>query len=136
MMHDLDDQNMQDVDAAKPKPARVKKPKAAVASAAKSPASGADRKLRGIVDAVNRSQAMIEFTLDGVILDANANFLTTVGYTLEEIRGKHHSMFVDPVYRSGPEYRLFWDKLGRGEYDAGHYKRIGKGGKEIWLEAS
>jgi methyl-accepting chemotaxis protein len=136
MMHDLDDQNMQDVDAAKPKPPRAKKPKSAAASPAKSPASGADRKLRGIVDAVNRSQAMIEFTLDGVILDANANFLTTVGYTLEEIKGKHHSMFVDPVYRSGSEYRLFWDKLRRGEYDAGHYKRIGKGGKEIWLEAS
>jgi methyl-accepting chemotaxis protein len=136
MMHDLDGQNMQDVDAAKPKPQRVKKPKSAVASPAKPPASSVDRKLRGIVDAINRSQASIEFALDGVILDANANFLAAVGYTLEEIRGKHHSMFVDPVYRSSPEYRLFWDKLGRGEYDAGQYKRIGKGGKEIWLEAS
>jgi methyl-accepting chemotaxis protein len=136
MMHDLADQNTQDVDAAKPKPQRVKKPKSAVASPAKPAASSADRKLRGVVDAINRSQASIEFTLDGVILDANANFLATVGYTLEEIKGKHHSMFVDPVYRSSPEYRLFWDKLGRGEYDAGQYKRIGKGGKEIWIEAS
>jgi methyl-accepting chemotaxis protein len=136
MMHDLDDQNTQDVDAAKPKPQRVKKPKSAAASAAKPAASSVDRKLRGIVDAINRSQASIEFALDGVILDANENFLATVGYTLEEIKGKHHSMFVDPVYRSSPEYRLFWDKLGRGEYDAGQYKRIGKGGKEIWIEAS
>jgi methyl-accepting chemotaxis protein len=136
MMHDLDDQNMPDADAAKPKSPRVKKPKSAAASPAKQPTSSADRKLRGIVDAINRSQASIEFTLDGLILDANANFLTTVGYALEEIRGKHHSMFVDPVYRSSAEYRLFWDKLGRGEYDAGQYQRIGKGGKEIWLEAS
>ena len=136
MMHDLDDQNMQDADAAKPKTQRVRKPKSAVAGPAKPPASGADRKLRGIVDAINRSQAMIEFALDGVILDANANFLATLGYTLEEIKGQHHSMFVDPAYRGSPEYRLFWEKLGRGEYDAGQYKRIGKGGKEIWIQAS
>jgi methyl-accepting chemotaxis protein len=136
MMHDLDDQNMQDTDAAKPKTQRVRKPKSAVAGPAKPLASGADRKLRGIVDAINRSQAMIEFALDGVILDANANFLATLGYTLEEIKGQHHSMFVDPAYRSSPEYRLFWEKLGRGEYDAGQYKRLGKGGKEIWIQAS
>jgi methyl-accepting chemotaxis protein len=99
-------------------------------------ASAVDSKLRGIVAAINRSQAMVEFALDGTVLDANALFLATLGYSLEEIKGKHHSMFVDPADRSSPEYRLFWDKLGRGEYDAGQYKRIAKGGKEIWIQAS
>jgi len=86
--------------------------------------------------AINRSQAMIEFALDGTILGANENFLGTVGYTLAEIKGQHHSMFVDPAYRASAEYRMFWEKLGRGEYDAGQYKRIGKGGKEVWIQAS
>ncbi|HSW14124.1 MAG TPA: PAS domain-containing protein, partial [Solimonas sp.] len=92
--------------------------------------------LRGQIAAIGKSQAVIEFSLDGRILNANGNFLATVGYSLDEIRGQHHSMFVDPVYRQSIEYRLFWDKLGRGEYDSGQYKRIGKGGKEIWIEAS
>ena len=86
--------------------------------------------------AFDRSQAIIEFGLDGIVLSANENFLVTLGYTLPEIRGQHHSMFVDPSYRSSPEYRLFWEKLGRGEYDAGQYKRIGTGGREVWIEAS
>ena len=116
--------------------ARPPKAKPTVSQSAKPRASGVDSKLRGIVDAMNRSQAMIEFNLEGIILDANANFLTTLGYTLDEIKGKHHSMFVDPVYRAGPEYRLFWDKLGRGDYDAGQYMRLGKGSKEVWLQAS
>ncbi len=88
------------------------------------------------LDAINKSQAVIEFTLDGTIITANANFLNALGYTLEEIIGKHHGMFADPAYRSSPEYRAFWDKLGRGEFDAGQYLRLGKGGKEIWIEAS
>src|SRR5262249_21161732 len=79
---------------------------------------------------------VIEFNLEGKILHANDNFLNTVGYRLEEIKGQHHSMFVDPVYRAGDEYRRFWEKLGRGEYDAGQYKRIGKAGKEVWIQAS
>ncbi|NPU67073.1 PAS domain S-box protein, partial [Bradyrhizobium sp. 83012] len=86
--------------------------------------------------AIKRSQAVITFALDGTILDANDNFLNTLGYTLAEIKGQHHSMFVDPAYRASHEYRLFWDKLGRGEYDAGQYKRIGKGGREVWIQAS
>jgi len=86
--------------------------------------------------AIDRSQAMIEFALDGTILSANANFLATLGYTIDEIKGKHHSMFVEPAYRNSPEYRLFWEKLGRGEFDAGEYRRIGKGGKEVWIQAS
>ena len=90
----------------------------------------------GQLDAISKAQAVIEFGLDGKILNANENFLTTLGYTLSEIQGQHHSLFVDPAYRSSAEYRLFWDKLGRGEYDAGQYKRIGKGGKEVWIQAS
>ena len=79
---------------------------------------------------------MIEFTLDGKIIKANDNFLKTLGYAMDEVRGQHHSLFVEPAYRPAADYRLFWEKLGRGEYDAGQYKRIGKGGKEIWIQAS
>ncbi len=92
--------------------------------------------MRGQLKAINRALAVIEFKLDGTILTANDNFLQTLGYTLEEIRGKHHSMFVEPSYRSSDKYRRFWEKLERGEYDAGQYKRIGKGGKEIWIQSS
>ncbi len=67
---------------------------------------------------------------------ANDNFLKTLGYSLSEIAGQHHAMFVEPAIGQSPEYRLFWEKLGRGEYDAGQYKRIGKGGKEVWIQAS
>ena len=88
------------------------------------------------IQAINRSQAVIEFGLDGTIIHANENFLNALGYALDEVKGKHHSMFVDPTYRSSPEYRMFWEKLGRGEFDAGIYKRIGKGGKEVWIQAS
>ncbi len=90
----------------------------------------------GQLAAIGKSQAVIEFSLDGRILTANENFLTTLGYTLDEVRGQHHGLFVDPAYRQSAEYRLFWDKLGRGEYDSGQYKRIGKGGREIWIQAS
>jgi len=91
---------------------------------------------RAYIAAINKVQAVIEFTLDGTIVNANDNFLNTVGYRIEEIRGQHHSMFVDSAYRASPEYRAFWDKLGRGEFDAGQYKRIGKGGRAIWIQAS
>ncbi|GGY63098.1 chemotaxis protein [Cellvibrio zantedeschiae] len=86
--------------------------------------------------AIGKSQAVIEFSLDGIILNANDNFLKVLGYTLEEVRGKHHSMFVEPAFQHSAEYRLFWEKLGRGEYDAGQYKRIAKGGREVWIQAS
>jgi methyl-accepting chemotaxis protein len=92
--------------------------------------------LRGQITALGKSNAVIEFELDGTIITANENFLKTLGYTLEEVKGKHHSMFADPVYARSPEYRQFWDKLGRGEFDSGRYKRIAKGGKEIWIQAS
>jgi methyl-accepting chemotaxis protein len=90
----------------------------------------------GQLAAIGKAQAVIEFSLDGRILNANQNFLTAVGYALEEIRGQHHGMFVDASYRQSAEYRMFWDKLGRGEHESGQYKRVAKGGREIWLQAS
>ncbi len=92
--------------------------------------------LVGQVAAINRVHSVIEFSLDGIILSANENFLKTLGYTLNEIKGRHHSMFVEPAYAKSAEYREFWEKLNRGEYDAGEYKRIGKGGREVWIQAS
>ncbi len=86
--------------------------------------------------AINKSQAVIEFLPDGTILTANDNFLGAVGYTLEEIQGQHHRIFVDHNYANSAEYRDFWFKLGQGQFDAGQYKRFGKGGKEIWIQAS
>ena len=88
------------------------------------------------VAAIRRSQAVIEFGMDGTILDANDNFLNALGYTLDEIKGRHHSMFVDEAFRQSAEYKEFWVKLNRGEYQAAEYKRIGKGGKEVWIQAS
>ena len=90
----------------------------------------------GQLSAIGKSQAVIEFTLDGTILSANANFLAAMGYALEEIRGKHHSLFVEPATRDSAAYREFWAALNRGEYQAGEFKRIGKGGKEVWIQAS
>jgi methyl-accepting chemotaxis protein len=86
--------------------------------------------------ALNRSQAIIEFKLDGTIITANENFLKAMGYTLEEVRGKHHSLFVEPAYKASAEYKQFWEKLARGEFQSAQYKRLGKGGKEVWIEAS
>lgn len=90
----------------------------------------------GQIEAIHKSQAVIEFNLDGTILKANNNFLDALGYTLAEVQGKHHSMFVDPAYARSDEYRQFWQKLGRGEYQAAQYKRHGKGGRVVWIQAS
>ncbi|HFL6945587.1 TPA: methyl-accepting chemotaxis protein, partial [Stenotrophomonas maltophilia] len=90
----------------------------------------------GQLAAIAKSQAVIEFSMDGRILSANENFLTVTGYSLDEVRGQHHSLFVEPDHRSSDEYRRFWQKLGRGEYDAGQYRRLGKGGREVWIQAS
>ncbi len=90
----------------------------------------------GKVEAINRAQAMIEFELDGTVINANENFLHIFGYGLDEIVGKHHRIFCDPGYAESPEYAEFWQKLGRGEYDAGEFKRIHKDGTEVWLQAS
>jgi methyl-accepting chemotaxis protein len=92
--------------------------------------------LAGQISAIGKSQAVIEFNMDGTIIGANQNFLKTVGYALDEIRGRHHSMFVDPSERDGAAYREFWAALNRGEYQAAEYKRIGKGAKEVWIQAS
>ncbi|MCD9107949.1 methyl-accepting chemotaxis protein [Bradyrhizobium japonicum] len=99
------------------------------------------RKIRSLEDAgkisaIGRAQAVIEFNLDGTIITANENFLATVGYRLDEIQGRHHSMFVGHGERDSAAYREFWAKLGRGEFQSGEYKRFGKGGKEVWILAS
>lgn len=90
----------------------------------------------GQVAAINKSQAVIEFQVDGTIIHANDNFLSAMGYRLDEIQGKHHSMFVDPKYRDSSEYRQFWEALGRGEPQTAEFKRFAKGGREIWIQAS
>ncbi len=100
-----------------------------------------EKKLRSMADgsklaAIDRAQAMIEFKLDGTIVSANKNFLDALGYRLDEIQGKHHSMFVEPALRDSAAYREFWAALNRGEYQGGEYKRIGKGGKEVWILAT
>ena len=92
--------------------------------------------LRRELDALSRSQAVIELEMDGTIITANENFLAPLGYTLEEVQGQHHRMFVEPSVQSSPEYMEFWDRLGQGEYMTGEYKRIGKNGKEVWIQGS
>ncbi|HVJ35991.1 MAG TPA: PAS domain-containing methyl-accepting chemotaxis protein [Terriglobia bacterium] len=96
----------------------------------------AEADLQGQVAAIGRSQAVIQFELDGTVIDANENFLAVLGYSLAEIKGKHHSMFVEPSYRDSGAYQQFWQNLRKGEFQAGQFKRIGKGGKECWIEAS
>ena len=91
---------------------------------------------QGQIEAIGKAQAVIEFNLDGTIITANENFLKTIGYDLNEIQGQHHSMFVEPEYKESIEYKQFWQNLNQGKHDSGRYKRIGKGGKEIWIEAS
>ncbi len=90
----------------------------------------------GQLDAIAKSQAVIEFELDGTIITANQNFLDTMGYTLEEVQGRHHSMFVGPEYKTSDEYREFWAQLNRGEYTTGEYKRLGKNNREVWIQGS
>jgi methyl-accepting chemotaxis protein len=91
---------------------------------------------KALADALSRSQAVIEFGTDGTVLTANDNFLKALGYTLGEIRGKHHSMFVEQAERDSAAYRDFWAALRRGEYQAAEYKRIGKGGRDVWIQAT
>jgi methyl-accepting chemotaxis protein len=90
----------------------------------------------GLLEAINRSQAVIEFSLDGTILNANENFLATMGYAKSEVTGAKHAMFVEPTYAASAEYRDFWARLRRGEFFSGEFRRLGKGGREIWLQAS
>jgi methyl-accepting chemotaxis protein len=84
----------------------------------------------------NKSQAIIEFKPDGTIVTANGRFLQTMGYSLDELRGRHHRLFVDPAHAASPEYHEFWARLGRGEVVSGEFRRVGKGGKDVWLQAA
>ena len=90
----------------------------------------------GQLEAIGKSQAVIEFGLDGTIITANQNFCAAMGYALKEIQGKHHSMFVESGTDRTPAYKAFWDGLRRGEFRADEFKRIGKGGKAVWIQAS
>ncbi len=91
---------------------------------------------QGQIDAIGKSQAVIEFNMDGTIRQANENFLSTMGYKLTEIIGKHHRMFVTSEYANSPEYERFWRKLLKGEFQAGEFRRLGKDGREVWIQAS
>lgn len=100
-----------------------------------------DQKLRATdfecqLHAINKAQAVIEFNLDGTIHSANPNFLRVMGYSLAEIRGQHHRLFTEPAFAESPAYQAFWAKLGRGEYDESQYRRLAKGGREVWLQAT
>ncbi len=88
------------------------------------------------LDALDRSLATIEFSIDGLVLNANRNFLDVVGYTLDEIRGQHHRIFVDPDYAASADYAVFWNNLRSGQYNSGEFARLGKSGRRVWLEAT
>ncbi len=90
----------------------------------------------GMLEAINRSQAVIEFDLDGTVLDANDNFLRIFDYELNDIVGKHHRMFCHQGYTESDSYTQFWQKLSRGDYESGEFKRIDREGVEVWLQAS
>jgi len=90
----------------------------------------------GRVEAIGRSTAVVEFSVDGTVLTANALFLETMGYTMEQVLGRHHRIFCQPEYAESPAYRDFWRKLGDGEFEAGVYRRIARDGREVWLQAS
>lgn len=91
---------------------------------------------KGKIEAIDRVQAVIEFDLQGKVLNANTNFLATFGYELPEVVGQHHRMFCPPAYAKSIDYIAFWERLGRGEFNAGEYRRIGKNGEDIWIQAS
>ena len=95
-----------------------------------------EQETAGQLAAIGKSQAVIEFEMDGTIITANDNFLKPLGYTLDEVQGRHHSMFVDPEYRASAEYKDFWDRLNRGEYTSGQYRCLGKHGDEVWIQGS
>lgn len=95
-----------------------------------------DAYYKGQIEAIGKSQAVIEFDVNGIVEHANENFLSALGYTLDEIKGQHHSLFVEPSYKNSPEYKSFWHALSKGEFKAGEFKRLGKGGKVVWIQAS
>lgn len=91
---------------------------------------------QGQLDALSRVMGKVEFALDGTILDANPRFLETVGYSLDELKGQHHSRLVNSDYAQSADYRAFWDTLRRGEYLAGEFCRVAKDGHEVWIQGS
>ncbi|HEX4842934.1 MAG TPA: PAS domain-containing methyl-accepting chemotaxis protein [Limnobacter sp.] len=91
---------------------------------------------QGKLTAIDRSQAVIEFDPTGKVINANSNFLKLMDYTLEEIAGRHHRMFVDATEAASPQYQAFWESLGRGQYASGEFKRVGRGGQEVWIQAT
>jgi methyl-accepting chemotaxis protein len=116
--------------------APVAGPRTSVTAKAGAEQAAKAAELEAIVAAMGKSQAVIEFQMDGTILTANDNFLRTLGYALDEIQGRHHRMFITAAEQNSAAYAEFWAGLNRGEYQAGEYKRIGKGGKEVWIQAS
>ena len=90
----------------------------------------------GKVAAIDRAQAVIEFDLSGRVVTANQNFLAVMGYTLAEVQGEHHRMFCEPGYTSTREYAEFWERLGEGRFESGEYKRVAKGQRDVWLQAT
>lgn len=92
--------------------------------------------MKAKLGALDRVQAVIEFNMDGTIITANENFLSVMGYQIDEVVGKHHSIFVEDEFRISNEYKLFWDRLGRGDFHADEFKRVGKNGREVWIQAS
>ncbi|MFY0479958.1 methyl-accepting chemotaxis protein [Achromobacter marplatensis] len=92
--------------------------------------------LYGQISAIHKAQAVIEFDLEGHVLMANQNFLDTMGYSLDEVLGQHHRLFIDPDERESAEYQAFWRKLGQGAHDAGRYRRVRRDGRDVWLQAS
>lgn len=94
------------------------------------------QEMRSRLAAIDRVQATIEFELDGTIVTANQNFLDAIGYSLDEIRGRHHRMFVEPSYAASPDYKRFWEDIRAGQFKSDEFKRLAKGGREIWIQAS
>ncbi len=92
--------------------------------------------LAGLVNAMRKAQAVVEFDMDGLLIDANENFLDLMGYTVEDVRGEHHRVFCDDDYAASLAYRKFWQKLNRGEFDCGRYRRLGNNGKVVWIQAT
>lgn len=88
------------------------------------------------LQAIDKTQAVIEFNMDGSIITANENLLSVLGYDLKELQGKHHKMLVDPAYAASSEYRAMWESLASGEPVTGEFQRVGKGGREVWIRAS
>ncbi len=95
-----------------------------------------EQEMRSRLEAIDRSMATVEFSLDGFILDANQNFLDTVGYSLEALKGAHHRQLCEADYAASAAYREFWKCLNTGEYMAGQFKRVTRTGEELWLEAT